>query len=151
MINRNPLASYSEELWLGGLPADTMQFLNKAGVDMGYDVVDLGDGTNQDITYTNMTLSIRPNPADEVVYVRGLLPASAYLEFGNAISNHKIKYQVYSQIGCIQMTAEGLPGETVSINTSNLPAGVYFISAEHKSDNYFNPVSPVVEPFVISR
>jgi len=151
-INRNDDAGYSEELWLGGLPVDTMQFTtNKAGVEMNYDVVDLGEGTNQDVINRNMTLSIRPNPADEVVYVRGLLPASAYLEFGNTISNHKIKYQVYSQIGCVQISVEGIPGETVSINTTNLPAGVYFISAEHKSDNYYEPVSPVVEPFVISR
>jgi hypothetical protein len=151
MINRDSNSSYSEEVWLGGLPVDTMLFANKAGVTMGYNIVDLGGGANDETLNQNMTLSIHPNPANDVVYINGLLPVSVYLDNGNTNVNHKIKYSVYSQIGCVQMTAEGSPGETVTINTSGLSAGVYFIRAEHSSDIFYNPVSPVMGSFVITR
>jgi hypothetical protein len=150
-------ATYAEEMVLGGLPVveDMNDSLNnpmteRSIIQENYEIIDLG-GESINLDSDKMLISIYPNPAGNNVFVKAQLPSSVYLEFGNSISNHKIKYQVYSQIGCIQMTVEGTPGETVSINTSSLPAGVYFIRAEHKSDNYYEPVSPVVEPFVISR
>ena len=151
-INRNPNAGYSEELWLEGLPVDTLEFItNREGEARNIQEIDLSNSTYQSNGSNKITLSLNPNPADEEIYVKALLPSS--VEIGKAVAGfgNSIEFRVYSQIGTVLLKQEAEPGETITINTSTLPAGVYFIRAEYQYENYFNPVVPVIESFVISR
>ncbi|MCX6152522.1 MAG: hypothetical protein NT007_00020 [Candidatus Kapabacteria bacterium] len=111
--------------------------------------------TPQSIVYLNEThitdkndlgLSIFPNPADNILYLKAYLPQSALY---SDHENTKIKVKIVSALGSEMFVQEVKPGQTIAVPTADFPVGAYFIRAEDTA--LFNIVNSASQSIMIQR
>lgn len=96
-----------------------------------------------------VNINIFPNPVDQSVFVTATLPKEAMTYQSGFLTYPNITIKLYSLIGELIYQTNATSGETININTSNIPVGSYFIRAEIVSDN--NYIDPITKSLIIQR
>jgi len=129
-INKDTNSQYSEALYLHGIPIENQPSMRTS--DYVPKIIDLGGKTQAG---SEISLSLYPNPADEVIYCTaygiGELLIKVFNSQGSEVYRNKVK-----------------SGQGFSINTSEMPIGAYFIRVENADWLNFNSAT---ESFVICR
>lgn len=148
-INRNTATRYTEDIHI--MPEIFLPSFNKKN-----NIIPIIDLKSSEMYYDfsgeNIQISIHPNPADEKVYITTFLPDRLNLTSEIIGRSNKIEIKIFSVIGTEVFKKEIRVGETIEIQTNQMPSGIYFLKAEHlerQFDSEFIP--PIIKSFVIER